>query len=226
MQTDLFTKFQKEFQLNGSPERAKSMSAYMRNQFDYFGISSPKRKELQKKLFPSKLAFTSSDIEEFVLQCWDQDQREWKYLAMDFSRKYLKKGQLELLDLFERLITDQSWWDTVDCITPNIIAKILKPYPQKLKEKQLSWIESDNIWLQRSAIIIQLMFKEDTDFTLLKDLILRRAGSKEFFIQKASGWSLRQYSKTNPGAVVDFINSNTLAPLTKREGLRLMLPKK
>lgn len=71
--------------------------------------------------------------------------------------------------------------------------------------------------------MFQLKYKERTDEKLLFDYILRSADSDEFFIQKAIGWALREYSKTNPQAVRQFIGEHELKPLSRREGLKILL---
>ena len=47
-------------------------------------------------------------------------------------------------------------------------------------------------------------------------------GSTEFFINKAIGWVLRQYSATDPVWVANFItrHSQHMAPLSIREGAK------
>ncbi|MBK6572636.1 MAG: DNA alkylation repair protein [Saprospiraceae bacterium] len=222
MSGQLFQDLKQSFLAAANPSRAKGMEAYMRHQFVYYGIASPVRKEIERKVFAHYATYNFSLVEEFVLSCWAEDQREWKYAALDYTQKFQNKLGLEVLPLFEELIGDQSWWDTVDCIAPNILGKMLLRHPTVFREKSLEWIESDNFWYQRAAIILQLFYRDKTDFTLMQRLILKRADSKEFFIQKASGWALRQYSKTNPRAVRKFITSNDLPSLTRREGLRLM----
>jgi 3-methyladenine DNA glycosylase AlkD len=72
------------------------------------------------------------------------------------------------------------------------------------------------------GIIHQIKFKEKTNEDILFANCLTHAESKEFFIQKAIGWSLREYSKTNPEAVVQFVEANTFKPLSVREALRLL----
>lgn len=219
----LFLEIKSELDSHRNNKRADEMSAYMRNQFIYFGINSPKRKEIQKLFFTPKLVTESSQIKEFVTLCWAEEEREWKYVALEFSQKYLKRDMMDLISFFEDLVTDQSWWDTVDPLAANLLGFLLFE-PEKLRvKKQKQWIESDNFWLQRTAIILQLKYKREVDFATLKQLILRRSGSKEFFIRKAIGWSLREYSKVNPKAVAQFIKQNDLSPLSKREALRLIV---
>jgi 3-methyladenine DNA glycosylase AlkD len=74
------------------------------------------------------------------------------------------------------------------------------------------------MWLNRSCLIFQLKYGNAVDFDLLKALITQYQPVKEFFIQKAIGWSLRQYSKFNPDAVRVFIDDIKLQGLAKKEG--------
>ncbi len=215
-----FNKLRAILEIQGDPVIANGMKKYMRNQFDYFGIPSPKRKLLVKDFVSSYKLTNRDNFLEFIEMCWLQPQREFKYVAMDLSLRQLKFMNRDYIQFFEKLIAMDSWWDTVDCLAPQILGKII------LKDLDLrliyceKWIESENFWYQRAAIISQLMYRHQTDFLLLQALILRRADSKEFFIRKASGWALRQYSKINPGAVKEFISTNSLSPLTVREGMR------
>jgi 3-methyladenine DNA glycosylase AlkD len=65
-----------------------------------------------------------------------------------------------------------------------------------------------------------LSYKEKTDFNLLKAECEKHKESKEFFIQKAIGWALRDYSRFNPNGVTAYVNAANLKPLSKREALR------
>jgi len=84
----------------------------------------------------------------------------------------------------------------------------------------LHWSKSEDIWQNRVAILFQLNYKEQTDHQLLFEVIKRLKGKKEFFIQKAIGWSLRQYYRTSPEAVAKFIKTAGIEGLAKREALK------
>lgn len=219
----VFDQVRQSFEAHADSERAKGMKAYMRNQFEYLGISAPMRKELLKPFIRNYSWKGEEPFIELLNLFWAMPQREFKYIALDFSFRFEKKLNPTAIPFFESLIAKESWWDTVDGIAPHVIGNIVKRnmlFRERLCEK---WIESDNIWYQRAAIILQLKFRGQTDFDLLKALILRRADSKEFFVQKASGWALRQYSRINPNAVKQFINENKIPSLAAREGMRLIL---
>ena len=118
------------------------------------------------------------------------------------------------------LIVKKSWWDTIDVLSPRIIGDMFSRNNGLVDLFADQWIEDENIWLQRSAILYQLYHKDKTDEERLFRYIVRRADSKEFFVQKAIGWALRQYAKTRPESVRDFVASHNLKPLSKREALK------
>jgi 3-methyladenine DNA glycosylase AlkD len=126
----------------------------------------------------------------------------------------------DFIRTIEYLLITKSWWDTVDSIAGNSVGAHFKRYP-RVREKYLArWRKSENFWLRRTTLLFQLNYKKDTDFPLLCDLIRENLGSKEFFINKAIGWSLRQYSRVDPQGVRDFVAQTPLHPLSKREALK------
>ncbi|MGB3083267.1 MAG: DNA alkylation repair protein [Saprospiraceae bacterium] len=219
----LYHKLEKALEKNAIQENAFWMKNYMRNQFDYYGIKSPVRKEIVKLIFENYQLHDKDEFLAFVERCWSHEKREFKYVALDLSFRFSKKMDPGFIAPFESLIARESWWDTVDGIAPGIIGTIVKRNLELRDEYCNRWIESDNFWYQRSAIILQLKFGNLTDFECLQKLILRRADSKEFFVQKASGWALRQYSKTHPDLVKNFIRNHKISALAAREGMKIIL---
>jgi 3-methyladenine DNA glycosylase AlkD len=199
-------------------ENQEAMEAYMRNQFRFFGIRTPERTTLLRDFLKENGKPSIEELPAIVHSLWSEPQRECQYVALgliDKQSKYLTKEHLPLL---EEMIVTKSWWDTIDHIAPNQVGKIFqKEEDDTYIEK---WIHSDNMWLNRIAILYQLKYKAKTDEERLFRYIVMHHQSKEFFIQKAIGWALREYSKTNPEAVKSFIQSEELAPLSKREGLK------
>ena len=74
--------------------------------------------------------------------------------------------------------------------------------------------------MNRSAILFQLNYKQKTKVAFLFSECLNQAHSKEFFIQKAIGWALREYAKTNPEIVRQFVENSNLKPLSTKEALK------
>jgi len=206
------------FNQHANAKNASAISAYMKNKFEFFGIKNPDRKLLQKR-FIDEYGWPDTDqIESVVKALWKQPQRECQYFAIEILEKFMKKANERSIILYEYLVVTGSWWDTVDTIATKPVGTYFKLFPEKTESVTAKWMKSGNIWLQRVCLLYQLKYKKTTDTKLLSHFILQLNGSKEFFINKAIGWILREYSKTDPQWVRDFLKNNTLAPLSVREG--------
>jgi len=205
-------------------DKAIGMKAYMKDQYDYLGLTAPVRKELFKSLWSTHKDDIEAQWRELVLELWDMEHREYQYIAMDIIRKIEKKLVVDDLPIIEKLIVEKSWWDTADFLASHGVGTILKQDENLLSDTVERYINSDNMWLQRTALIFQLFYKEKTDAHLLAALIDKTIGSKEFFINKASGWALRQYSRVNPQFVAEYLDlqGQNLAPLTVREASKYL----
>lgn len=204
------------FYNNRNEENAVPMAKYMKNQFPFLGLKKPDRTALSKGFLNEKKKDKEIDW-DFIFRCYELPEREFQYLAIDYMSKVANLFQPDDMKKIEKLITKKSWWDTVDAISP-IVGHIAMKYPE-IKETILTkWMESDNIWLKRVSILFQLKYKDKTDTEFLEKAILKNANTNEFFINKAIGWALREYSKTNKEWVRSFIENNKLSKLSVREG--------
>ena len=198
---------------------AAPMKKYMKERFEFFGVKSPARKNVQRELKVYWKNLDNDRLFTYAEELWRLPQRELQYVAVDALAARAKKLDESHLSRIEWLITTKSWWDTVDGLAPNVAGSIFT----RNDAARMSWVEkwnnSENIWLNRSALLHQLRYKEDTNIDLMFALIESHIGSKEFFINKASGWALRQASKFYPKEVKEFIDNHpNLSNLTIREG--------
>lgn len=199
---------------------ATFMKAYMRDQYEFHGIQSGPRRDALKVLFSKQHLPSLDELAAIVDELWALPQREYQLVAVDLLIKQKKRLPESFLQHVERWITTKSWWDTVDMVATHIVASLFLRFPTETTGVINQWRESDNIWLRRTAILYQLKFKQNTDQDLLFTIIGENQADKEFFIQKAIGWSLREYSKTNAAAVIKFIDTQRIEGLAKREGLK------
>ena len=219
---EYISKLAYDFDLHKDFKRAAGQKAYMKGHFDFYGITSPFRKDIQRPYLLRSNLPPKDELREIVKILWQKPERELQYFAQELAQKYAKGFEKEDISLFEFMITHRSWWDTVDYIASNILGSYFKIYPELRRFYVEKWITSNNIWLQRSALLFQLKYKDEVDTKILSDTINSLLGSKEFFINKAIGWSLRQYSKYHPEWVVEFVLRTPLVNLSKREALRLI----
>lgn len=200
-------------------EDALQMKRYMKDHFEFYGVKSPARKTVQKELKVFWKKYDNETLFNFVESLWALPQRELQYIAIDTLDSRSKKWDASYLHRVENLIVTKSWWDTVDGLAANIVGSIFF----RNRDAQMEWVEkwnnSENMWLNRSALIHQLRYKTEVDLELLFALVESHIGSKVFFINKASGWALRQASKFYPNEVKQFISDHPqLSNLTKKEG--------
>lgn len=191
------------------------MAAYMRDQFAYFGVATAERRRLTK---PILKAYAEADLREL----WARPQRELQYSACDYLELHHKRLLVpELLPTLEHLLTTKSWWDTVDALASHSVGGLVLRHPE-LHGAMDGWSTADNMWLRRTALIYQLGYKERTDAERLFRNVDRMAHEKEFFIRKAIGWALRQYARTAPGAVREFLapRRDRLSGLSWREATK------
>ncbi|MDD2386537.1 MAG: DNA alkylation repair protein [Bacteroidales bacterium] len=219
--TDYLTKAQHFFEKHRNMGAAVPMAKYMKNQFSFLGIPASKRKDIFRVFFNT---FPIPDLDTskiIVKELFNLPEREYHYFAIQLLTKHKKRWAPTDIIYFESLILTNSWWDTVDLISSRIIAPFFKKYPNLTGAMTDSWSASKNIWLKRVSIIFQLSYKENTNTEILTRHILDNASHSDFFIQKAIGWALREYSKTDYKWVLNFvIQSSALKPLSKREAIR------
>ncbi|MFX3674846.1 MAG: DNA alkylation repair protein [Paenisporosarcina sp.] len=199
---------------------AKPMEAYMKHKFPFLGIKSPIRTEIMKDFFSNFHLPKDEVLFEETWSIYTLPQREFQYAAIALLSKKMKYLTIEDLPFIEKMIIEKAWWDSVDSIAPIIVGEIVKKDRLNGELIMQKWSNSDNMWLIRSAILHQLKYKTVTNEKMLLEIMLKHADSNEFFIQKAIGWVLREYAKTNPEFVKQFVQSHELKPLSKREALK------
>ena len=192
----------------------------MRSRFEFLGVKTPARRKAAKAFFKKH---GGADIDwRFVRQAWEHPFREMQYAALDYletRKNLLCPGDLPQL---KKLAQSKSWWDTIDFLD-RLAGGIIAGFPET-RPVILQWSCDADIWLRRLAIDHQLLRKDQTDQHLLEQILVNNLNQTEFFINKAIGWALRDYSKTNPGWVKNFIRQHhgKMASLSIREASKYL----
>jgi 3-methyladenine DNA glycosylase AlkD len=217
----LLADLEKGFSAHASAENAVAMEKYMKNRFTFYGIKTDVRRKVFKEALEANKQEVKNNSRTLAKSLYAKTQREYHYCAIELLIKQLKKDfQPDDIQLIEQLIITHSWWDSVDTIAKYLLGGYLQQFPQETEKVIGAFSASDNMWLNRSAILFQLGYKKATNRDLLFSECIKHRESKEFFIQKAIGWALREYAKTNPEAVKQFISTAGLKPLSTREALK------
>ncbi|PAY36704.1 DNA alkylation repair protein [Ligilactobacillus salivarius] len=175
-----------EFEKHRNLDNASHMAKYMRNQFDFYGIKTPERRSIYK---------------DIIREAWNNDYREFQYFVCDYLKALQKFLVFDDIDKIRPFIKTKQWWDTIDSLD-TVIGNI---NDLRVDDLMLEWSVSDDIWFRRIAINHQRGRKDKTDTVLLEKILINNLNNNEFFINKAIGWVLRDYSKTNTDWVKNFI---------------------
>ncbi len=218
---------QGEFRRLADPAKAGPMAAYMKTAMPFYGIQKndrvPVYREIKKRFAPSN----RSGYERGILALWSLPHREEKYAAIEYAMMWPRLIGSKSLRVYERMIREGAWWDLVDGIAAHLVGGALQQERDIVRPLMDKWIEDTNLWIRRSAILSHLRHKRDTDWDQLSRHCLQCAGESEFFMRKAIGWALREYSKSNPEAVETFLkdHKNRLSGLSIREGSKHLPPR-
>ena len=206
---------------NSNELLAESMSKYMQDKFRFLGVRGATRTEIYKKYFPDARKAKTIDW-DFVENCWNKEEREFQYVVVYYLKAMQKFLKREDISRLKYLIVTKSWWDTVDLLAKVVGSLVIRI--EGYDQIMLEWSKDSNIWLKRVAILYQLSLKEKVDKQVLERILVNNLGDNEFFINKAVGWALRDYSKFNPEWVREFIekNKNGMANLSIREASKYL----
>jgi 3-methyladenine DNA glycosylase AlkD len=202
--------------------KSEGMQAYMKTDMPFYGVQKPARVVILRDIVRDFPPPNAAGYEQLVLGLWDLPHREEKYLALGVARHFEAYVTPEALSLYRRLIVEGAWWDLVDEVATHLICDLVVGHPREVWPAVDTWIDDDDMWLRRSAIICQVGAKERTDAVRLFRFCDKRSFEKEFFIRKAIGWALRQYARVDPEAVAGFViaHHDGLSGLAYREATR------
>ncbi|MEU0373751.1 DNA alkylation repair protein [Streptomyces sp. NPDC006283] len=201
--------------------RAAQAAAYMKGVAPFLGIPTPERRALSRTVLDRTPRPDEDDCTAIALRCWALPEREYHYFAADYLRRHAGRCSSGFLPVARRLVVTVPWWDTVDVLAVHVVGPLVAADPA-LRSVMDEWIDDEDLWVARTALLHQLRFRQATDTQRLFQYCLRSAGHPDFFIRKAIGWALREYAKTDPDAVRDFVAGarDRLSPLSVREATK------
>lgn len=219
---EVITFVQRELRKLADAEKAPVMAAYMKTTMPFYGVQKPDREPISKAI---KKGFKPADRYEYeatLRALWELPYREEKYIALNYGCDFASLATIDTIPLYEEFVREGAWWDFVDVIAGHMVGFVYKVYRKNVEPVMDAWIEDDDFWIRRTAILSQLRHKKETDAKRLFRYCLSQADEKEFFIRKAIGWALREYSYADPAAVKKFLlqNKSRLSNLSFKEGAK------
>jgi 3-methyladenine DNA glycosylase AlkD len=215
----LLPRLEAAYRAAADPAQAEPMRAYMRDQFPFLGIKAPMQEALGRTVVAGLTLPTEADLTAVAQACWELPEREFQYFACSYLRRHQKVCSSRFLSTARHLITTKSWWDTVDSLAAHVVGPLVSRDPVLVSTMD-EWLAGEDLWLTRTAILHQLSFGVRTDGARLFRYCAARADHPDFFIRKAIGWALRQYAKTAPDEVRDFVARTPMSGLSRHEALK------
>lgn len=214
-----------EFTAGRDPERAFGMEAYLRGRFPFLGLPAPIRRARARTALTGLPRPTADDMRAVALACWALPEREFQQFACDYLTDHVAVAGPGFHSVARTLIVTKSWWDTVDPLATRVVGGLVRQHPQLVAEMD-DWARADDMWLVRTALLHQLHYGQATDTDRLFGYCAAQAGHPDFFVRKAIGWALRQFARTDPGAVRAFLDehADALSPLSVREASKHLRP--
>ena len=206
------------------PARAPRQQAYMKSGMPFLGVGVPQCRRIVRSACSAHPLPDAGAWEATILDLWrGAVHREERYAAVELllAGRYSRWLEPARVPTIEELAVTGAWWDYVDPIAARGMGTMLAAHPRPVRALLRDWARDGNIWKRRTAILAQLRARRATDTALLADAIRPSIGEAEFFLRKGIGWALREYSKTDPGWVLEFVDTHTgLSPLSRREALK------
>ncbi len=212
---------QKQLKEAADSDKAVPMQAYMKTDQPFYGVQARARKKLLKTAVKDFKNISRDEYQKIIFELWSGEYREEMYQALEVACHYKKFRDETSWSIYGKLTRTATWWDTIDWIASQLIGLLVLEY-RHLESHLIVWSEDESMWVRRTSLLAHLKHKEATNTKLLTDTILKLCHEEEFFIRKAIGWALRQYSHTNPEWVKTFVQQHEqkLSNLSKREALK------
>lgn len=211
------------------PADGAAMQAYMKSEMPCLGVRSAEVQRVVREVTRQRPLPDAHTWEAVVRMLWDEaSHREERYAAIWVARepRHRRFRTPQSLDLYRHLVATGRWWDYVDQVASHLVGEQLREHPSDVTPVVDAWATDDDLWLRRTAILAQLMSRQDTDLALLEHTLtsnlLDSPHGSDFFIRKAVGWALRQHARVDPDWVLTFTTTyaGLLAPLSRREALK------
>jgi 3-methyladenine DNA glycosylase AlkD len=207
------------------PARAAQMQEYHKAPRRYLGIAVPEINGLARAW---RQDLTLADRIALADALWAFDIHEARVAAAKLFVQARIRPDAEVWRMIAGWVPDFDAWAIADHAS---IAgqKRLMADPGRLDEVE-GWVRSDHLWTRRAALVMTLPWTRQNHPTA-QDLAIRDrvlgwaaeiADSREWFLQKAVAWWLRDLSRHDPARVHAFVAEHgmRLAPFARREATR------
>lgn len=187
------------------------------------GVTNPDLKEIARKWLPEIKKLTDNEWIDLAKLLVDTRIFECNQLGFELMWKNKKALSSITCRDIEHLGKNIDNWATVDALAVMVSGRAWRE-KQISDEEVLAWLQSENRWWRRLALVSTIPLnmksrggKGDPEKTLM--LCEKVVSDRDDMIVKALSWALRELSKNNREAVIEFMKKHeeTLANRVRKE---------
>ena len=211
---------------HAEPERAEGAAKYHKSKRQHLGVANPVLNDLTKTWRKALDLQTRLDLARAL---WNTDIFEARLSAAKLlTQARIRPDDAEAWTLVQSWVPDFDGWAIADhaCMAGQ---RRLLANPARV-DTVATWITSDHMWTRRAAFVITLPWTKQNHPTpadlAIRDQVLEWAetllSDRQWFIQKAIAWWLRDLSRHDPDRTRHFLDRHAveLAPFARKEAAR------
>jgi 3-methyladenine DNA glycosylase AlkD len=216
-----------ELRAAGDADRAARAAAHHKAPRDYLGVPVPAITDLAKGWrdgmdVPGRVALADA--------LWRTNIHEARVAAAKLLTQARIRDDGPVWDLFTAWVPEFDAWAIADHAC-EVGARRLVADPSRIDEVE-GWTGAESLWTRRAAFVVTLPWTKQ-NFPKPADLAIRdrvlgwaagMADDREWFIQKAIAWWLRELSKHDPDRARAFLaaHGDRLKPFARKEAAKYL----
>jgi 3-methyladenine DNA glycosylase AlkD len=204
----------------GDATRAEYEKAYQKSRWEHWGVSLPKMDAAIKQTFGD---LTQDQALSLCQRLWRETVWDLKIVAGRILARKSIEPDADVWSFVTERLADLDGWAMADNLATGA-SRCLLADSSRLNAVE-AWIESPHMWTRRAALVFTLPWtKGEHDPEQMLGWAARLADDREWFIQKAVGWWLRELSKRDPERVRRFLDEygRKLTGVAKREATKYL----
>ena len=194
-------KLKRQLKKLSNKQFAEDIKRYIKSPYQFYGIRVPEIRILAKRLHDEH---SLKDFYPIFNKLWKSGYHEEMSLALYALQLYENDFDMKTWRFLKPKLKDIKTWDQIDAISTFILGKILLKYPE-LEKELLKLSKNKNFWLRRIAIVSTLPRIKKGDIKFTMRLAEKYIYDREHYMQKATGWMLREAGKQKPDIVKNFV---------------------
>lgn len=187
-------------------ERAIHEKRYLKSSENFLGVSVPRGHQIAKEFRRTQPNLSTMALYEIAQALWSGEYHEEKRLAVQLLDAYAKTLTADAWPMLFHWLQTAGSWDLVDETAAHLIGALIERYPEFNVEIE-QWVMHENFWIRRAALVCHVLaIRHNTVppvciYQLCDSLMTDR----EYYVQKALGWVLRECAGKDPDGTMAFL---------------------